>query len=49
MWLKKLFGFNKISPKVNDQPIKNDTQEKPSENKWLHPKDNFGKLQRGTD
>ena len=41
--------FSKISPKVNDQPIQNDTQEKPTKNKWLHPKDNFGKLKRGTD
>ena len=49
MWFKKLFDFSKVSPKVNDQPIQNDTQEKPSENKWLNPKDNFGKLKRGTD
>ena len=49
MWLKKLFDFSKISPKFNDQPIQNDTQEKPTKNKWLNPKENFGKLKRGTD
>ena len=49
MWLKKLFDFNEISPKVNDQPIQNDTQEKPTKNKWLNPKENFGKLERSTD
>lgn len=49
MWFKKLFDFSKVSPKVNHQPIQNDTQEKPSKNKWLNPKDNFGKLKRGTE
>jgi hypothetical protein len=49
MWFKKLFDFSKVSPKVNDQPIQNNTQEKPSKNNWLNPKDNFGKLKRGTD
>ena len=49
MWFKKLFDFSKVSPKVNHQPTQNDTQEKPSKNKWLNPKDNFGKLKRGTE
>ena len=47
MWLKKLFGFNKISPKVNNEPTQNNNQEKPTKNKWLYPTDNFGKLEKG--
>ena len=45
MWLKKLFGFNKISLKVNNEPI----QKKTTKNKWVNPEDSFGKLKRGTE
>ena len=48
MWLKKLFCFNKISPKMNNEPTQNNTQDKPTKNKWLNPEDSFGKLKRGT-
>ena len=48
MWLKKLFGFNKISPIVDNEIIQNNTQKKPTKNKWLNPEDSFGKLKRGT-
>ena len=56
MWLKKLFSFKTVSTKqVKKQLLKNEDaiqfapEKTPSKNKWLHPKDNFGKLKRGTD
>ena len=49
MWLKKIFCFNKISPKMNNEPTQNNTQNKPTKNKWLNPEDSFGKLKRGTE
>ena len=49
MWFKNLFGFNKISPKVNNETTQNKTQNKPTKNKWLNPEDSFGKLKRGTE
>jgi hypothetical protein len=56
MWLKKLFGFKTVSTKqVKKEPLKNKdaiqfgSDKKPTKNKWLNPKDNFGKLKRGTD
>tara|TARA_B100000787_G_C15913141_1_gene173374 strand:+ start:42 stop:212 length:171 start_codon:yes stop_codon:yes gene_type:complete len=56
MWLKKLFGFKTVSTKqVKKEPLKNEgaiqfaPEKTPAKNKWLHPKDNFGKLKRGTD
>jgi hypothetical protein len=55
MWLKKLFGFKTVSTKkVKKEEIKNEDsiqfgpEKTPTKNKWLHPKDNFGKLKRGT-
>ena len=54
MWLKKLFGIRPVSTKqVKKEPLKNEDSiqfgpEKTTKNKWLHPKDNFGKLKRGT-
>lgn len=56
MWLKKLFGFKTVSKKqVKKDPLKNEdaiqfeSDKKLTKNKWLHPKDNFGKLKRGTE
>ena len=56
MWLKKIFGITTVSTKkVKKESIKNKdsiqfgSDKKPTKNKWLHPKDNFGKLKRGTD
>jgi hypothetical protein len=56
MWLKKLFGIKTVSTKqVKKEPLKNEdavqfeSDKKPSKNSWLNPKDNFGKLKRGTD
>jgi hypothetical protein len=55
MWLKKLFGNKTVSTKqVKKEEIKNEVSIQfgpkylPTKNKWLHPKDNFGKLKRGT-
>ena len=55
MWLKKLFGIKTVSIKqVKKEEIKIEDsiqfgpEKKPTKNKWLHPKDNFGKLKRGT-
>ena len=55
-WLKKLFGIKTVSTKhVKKEPLKNEgaiqfaPEKTPAKNKWLHPKDNFGKLKRGTD
>jgi len=54
-WLKKLFGVKTVSTKqVKKEEIKNEDsiqfvpEKTPTKNKWLHPKDNFGKLKRGT-
>jgi len=53
-WFKKLFGVKTVSTKkVEKEEIKNEESiqfgpEKTTKNKWLHPKDNFGKLKRGT-
>ena len=56
MWFKKLFGFRTVSTKkVKKEPIKNEDsiqfylEKIHAKNKWLNPKDNFGKLKRGTD
>jgi len=56
MWFKKLFGFKTVSTKkVKKEPLKNEdaiqfgSDKKLTKNKWLNPKDNFGKLKRGTD
>ena len=55
-WLKKLFGIKTVSTKqVKKEVIKIEdsiqfgSDKKLTKNKWLHPKDNFGKLKRGTD
>jgi|TARA_B110000240_G_C13440044_1_gene427653 hypothetical protein len=55
MWLKKIFGIKTVSTKkVKKESIKNKdsiqfgSNKKLTKNKWLHPKDNFGKLKRGT-
>ena len=56
MWFKKLFGFKTVSTKkVKKEPLKNEdaiqigSDKKLTKNKWLNPKDNFGKLKRGTE
>ena len=56
MWFKKLFGFKTVSIKqVKKEPLKNEdyiqfgSDKKLTKNKWLNPKENFGKLERGTD
>ena len=56
MWIKKLFGIKTVSTKkVKKEEIKIEDsiqfgpEKTPTKNKWLHPKDNFGKLKRGTD
>ena len=56
MWLKKLFDFKTVSTKqVKKQLLKNEdsiqigSDKKLTKNKWLNPKDNFGKLKRGTE
>ena len=55
MWIKKLFGIKTVSTKkVKKEEIKIEDsipfgpEKTPTKNKWLHPKDNFGKLKRGT-
>jgi hypothetical protein len=56
MWFKKLFGIKTVSTKqVKKEEIKNEVsiqfgpEKTPTKNKWLNPKDNFGKLKRGTE
>tara|TARA_B110000114_G_C15041441_1_gene377263 strand:+ start:1040 stop:1201 length:162 start_codon:yes stop_codon:yes gene_type:complete len=49
MWFKKIFGSNKVSPKINNKSIQNNTQDKHTKNKWLNLECSFGKLKRGTE
>ena len=50
MWLKKLFGIKRFQQNrlKNEVSIQLGPEKTPTKNKWLHPKDNFGKLKRGT-
>ena len=56
MWLKNYFVLKRFQQKqVKKEPLKNEdsiqigSDKKLTKNKWLNPKDNFGKLKRGTE